>query len=125
MALSKQCLLASPYGGGQGVFEERMEGGSGLKHLSDVEVFIEERMEGGSRLKHLCYVEVLAHPPDPLTNASYVRELVGGLSSSLSPSSSLGGLAAEAEWMEKCDSHSPQNLSWGGHPLPPGSVPAA
>ena len=30
-------------------------------------------MEGGSGLEHSSDIEVLTHPPDPLTNASYIR----------------------------------------------------
>ena len=65
-------------------------------------------MEGESGLEHRSDVEILTHPPDPLTNASYVREVkwtVGGLSSSL------GGLAAEAErMMEQGNDRFPQKL---------------
>ena len=39
----------------------------------------EERKEGGSGLEHRSDVEVSTHPPDPLTNASYVLKEVGGL----------------------------------------------
>ena len=35
---------------------------------------------GGSRLEHCSDVNVLTLPPDPLTNASYVRELDSGWS---------------------------------------------
>ena len=33
----------------------------------------EERTESGSALEHQSDVEVLTHPPDPLTNASYIK----------------------------------------------------
>ena len=60
-------------------------------------------MEGGSGLEHRSAVEVLTHLPDPLTNASYVGEVDSGwpLLLPLSPSCSLGGLAAEAERMKE------------------------
>ena len=32
-------------------------------------------MEGRSRLEHCSDVEVPTHPPDPLTNANYMREV--------------------------------------------------
>ena len=38
----------------------------------------EERTEGGPGHEHHSDVEVIAHPPDPLTNTSYVREIDSG-----------------------------------------------
>ena len=60
--------------------------GKGVLDLS------EERTESGSGLEHRSDVEVLTHPPYPLINASYVREM-----DSRWP---LGGLAVEAERMK-------------------------
>ena len=64
----------------------------------------EERTEGGSGLEHRSDVEVPTHPPDLLTNASYIRE-VDSLSSSLFPLCSPGGLAAEVERMKERGFH--------------------
>ena len=58
MALHRWRLLASPWGGVLDLSEERMEGGSWLEHRSDV--------------------EVPTHPPDLLTNTSYIREMDSG-----------------------------------------------
>ena len=41
---------------------------------------MEEGTEGWSGPEHCSDVEVLTHPPDPLTNASYVREVDSGCS---------------------------------------------
>ena len=38
----------------------------------------EEGMEGGSGPEHSSDIEVLTHPPDPFTNASYVRKVDSG-----------------------------------------------
>ena len=62
----------------------------------------EEQAEGGSRLEHRSDVEVLTHPPDPLPNATHVREVDSRCPLlSLSPSSSVGALGAEAEPMKE------------------------
>ena len=49
-----------------------------ILHKEGVLDLSEERTEGGSGLEHCSDVEVHTHPPNPLTNASYVREVDSG-----------------------------------------------
>ena len=58
----------------------------------------EERTEDGSRLEHRSDVEVSTHPPDLLTNASYVREVRWTVVASSPPFSHL---APPGAWLQR------------------------